>query len=385
VSNFLAAAKATTQPPLPHQQAAWNYAWELLAPDEQANFLGKFRSDPPVKPALAHDAAVKLICEFESFEANAYPDPASGGDPWTVGYGFTTWTDGARVKKGDTITRDAADRMLAAWIETKVVPALSKSIPCWNKLPPNRQSCLISFAWNLGWHFYGSAGFETISKCLAEKRYDDVPAALMLYVNPGSNVEAGLRRRRTAEGKLWSKGEKATSVLLKVPYEYQNDNVSGTGYRECFSSSCAMVAKFYGKVANDDDYNVIRARYGDTTDAQAQVQALRSIGLEARLVTNAAPGLLEAELRAGRPVPVGWLHHGPYNAPTGGGHWSVVIGFTDAGHWVINDPNGEADLINGGYTANRNGAGIKYSQPRFNRRWEADGAGTGWALLVKPA
>jgi hypothetical protein len=30
---------------------------------------------------------------------------------------------------------------------------------------------------------------------------------------------------------------------LKVPYEYQLDNKSGTGYRECFSSSCAMVAR----------------------------------------------------------------------------------------------------------------------------------------------
>jgi GH24 family phage-related lysozyme (muramidase) len=383
VSNFLAAAKATTQPPLPHQQAAWNYAWELLAPDEQANFLGKFRSDPPVKPALAHDAAVKLICEFEGFEANAYPDPASGGDPWTVGYGFTTWTDGAKVKKGDTITRDAADRMLAAWIETKVVPALAKSIPGWNKLPPNRQSCLISFAWNLGWHFYGSAGFETISKCLAEQRYDDVPAALLLYVNPGSAVEVGLRRRREAEGKLWG-GGMIDRIELKVPYESQNDNKSGTGYRECFSSSCAMVAKFYGKVASDDAYNVIRARYGDTTDAQAQVQALRALGLEARLVTNAAPGLLETELRAGRPVPVGWLHKGPIAAPSGGGHWSVVTGFNPS-HWIVNDPNGEADLVNGGYVSNTNGKGQRYSKANFNRRWMPDGASSGWALLVRPA
>lgn len=383
MSNFLAAAKATTQPPLPHQQAAWNYAWELLAPDEQANFLGKFRSDPPVKPALAHDAAVKLICEFEGFEANAYPDPASGGDPWTVGYGFTTWTDGAKVKKGDTITRDAADRMLAAWIETKVVPALAKSIPGWNKLPPNRQSCLISFAWNLGWHFYGSAGFETISKCLAEQRYDDVPAALLLYVNPGSAVEVGLRRRREAEGKLWG-GGMIDRIELKVPYESQNDNKSGTGYRECFSSSCAMVAKFYGKVASDDAYNVIRARYGDTTDAQAQVQALRALGLEARLVTNAAPGLLETELRAGRPVPVGWLHKGPIAAPSGGGHWSVVTGFNPS-HWIVNDPNGEADLVNGGYVSNTNGKGQRYSKANFNRRWMPDGASSGWALLVRPA
>jgi hypothetical protein len=93
--------------------------------------------------------------------------------------------------------------------------------------------------------------------------------------------------------------------------------------------------------------------------------------------------LLELELRAGRPVAVGWLHQGPAQAPTGGGHWSVVIGFT-AEHWILNDPNGEADLVNGGYVKNTGGAGIKYSKERFNRRWMPDGASTGWALLVKP-
>jgi hypothetical protein len=207
---------------------------------------------------------------------------------------------------------------------------------------------------------------------------------MMLYVNPGSSVEAGLRRRRQAEGKLWGISQKATSVLLKVPFEAQNDNKSGTGYRECFSSSCAMIAKFYGKVKSDDEYNFVREAFGDTTDSQAQLGALRSLGLQARFVTNCAPGLLELELRAGRPVAVGWLHQGPSNSPSGGGHWSVVIGFTDAGHWILNDPNGEADLVNGGYVKNTGGAGIKYSKERFNRRWMPDGASTGWALLVKP-
>ena len=144
-----------------------------------------------------------------------------------------------------------------------------------------------------------------------------------------------------------------------------------------------MIAKYYGKVKSDDEYNKIRAKYGDTTDSQAQLAALRSLGLQARFVTNAAPGLLELELKNGRPVAVGWLHQGPSNSPSGGGHWSVVIGFNDT-HWIHNDPNGEADLLAGGYVKNTGGAGIKYSKERFNRRWMPDGASTGWALLVKP-
>jgi hypothetical protein len=67
----------------------------------------------------------------------------------------------------------------------------------------NQRSALVSFAYNIGAGFYGSAGFETISRCLRERNWADVPAALELYRNPGTNVEAGLLRRRRAEGKLW--------------------------------------------------------------------------------------------------------------------------------------------------------------------------------------
>jgi hypothetical protein len=62
---------------------------------------------------------------------------------------------------------------------------------------------LISFAYNLGTGFYGATGFETISKRLRERDWGAVPEALLLYRNPGTNVEAGLKRRRIAEGNLW--------------------------------------------------------------------------------------------------------------------------------------------------------------------------------------
>jgi len=95
-----------------------------------------------------------------------------------------------------------------------------------------------------------------------------------------------------------------TTNPLDVPYQSQNDNASGTGQRECFSSSCAMVAMYYGKIENDDAYNLVREKYGDSTDAQAQVRTLRSLGLEANFISNGSTNDLRDAIDAGRPVPV---------------------------------------------------------------------------------
>lgn len=173
-----------------------------------------------------------------------------------------------------------------------------------------------------------------------------------------------------------------SSNPLAVPYQSQNDNASGTGYRECFSSSCAMVAMYYGKIENDDAYNLVRQKYGDSTDAQAQVRALRSLGLEANFISNGSTSDIKAAIDAGRPVPVGWLHHGSSSAPTGGGHYSVVIGYTDKA-WVMNDPNGEASLSAGGYTNNTDGSNQSYSFKNFNPRWIVEGEGSGWYMDIR--
>jgi GH24 family phage-related lysozyme (muramidase) len=329
--------------------------------------------------------AIQLIKEFEGCRLAAYPDPGTGGDPWTIGYGTTRYGAGQPVKRGDKITIIEADLLLRLEID-RIAAKLQSTVPHWDAMNNSQCAALVSFAYNLGDGFYGAAGFETISRCLRDRDWAAVPAALELYRNPGTAVEAGLLRRRKAEGVLWSKEAPSlqqNGVLLKVAYEAQNDNASGTGYRECFSSSAAMVARFYGKVSSDDAYNKTRAKFGDTTNPQAHVKALQSLGLEARLRTNCTPAVLEAELHAGRPVMVGWLHKGPVAAPTGGGHWSVVIGYTD-GAFIHNDPNGEADLVNGGYVNHTKGAGIAYSRKNWLRRWEVDGAGTGWAMVVTP-
>lgn len=57
-----------------------------------------------MKPSLA---AVTLAKTSEGLRLTAYPDPATGLAPWTVGYGSTMG-----VKEGDVITLDQAEARL---------------------------------------------------------------------------------------------------------------------------------------------------------------------------------------------------------------------------------------------------------------------------------
>ena len=55
----------------------------------------------------------KLLENYEGLRLNAYPDPASGGEPITIGVGATRYPPGFRfgrskVMLGDTITKEEA-------------------------------------------------------------------------------------------------------------------------------------------------------------------------------------------------------------------------------------------------------------------------------------
>lgn len=144
--------------------------------------------------------ALKLIKEFEGLELKSYDD---GVGVATIGYGTTRWPDGRAVKLGETCTQAQAEQMLEGFITKQILPKVSK-IPHWGDMSEGQKGALISFAYNLGPDFYGAEGFETISRALRGPDWGAVPKALLLYVNRGSAVEAGLRRRREAEGKVWS-------------------------------------------------------------------------------------------------------------------------------------------------------------------------------------
>jgi GH24 family phage-related lysozyme (muramidase) len=358
-------------------------------------------------PAVA--VALPLVKEFEGCRLTAYPDPETGAEPWTIGWGSTAYADGRPVRQGERISQQQADALLHTQLmhdATELAAALPPE--SWQALNVNQRAALISFSYNCGPYWFGSPGYTTLTRHIRTQAWEQVPAALMLYVNPGGPSEAGLRRRRKAEAALWNAKPAGAGAmpsapavlrhpnpLVGVPRFNQRDSAQlAQRDRTCFSSSCAMLLEALKpgtlKGANgDDQYLAVVQRFGDTTDATAQLQALAYFGVTARLVQTADFQLIEQQIARGIPVPCGYLHRGPVERPTGSGHWLIVFGHTPT-HVVVNDPWGEPDLIHG-TTLNAKGMGLRFSRLNFGRRWMVEpiggGAyryapGKGWAVVV---
>jgi GH24 family phage-related lysozyme (muramidase) len=398
-----------------------------------------------------------LLKNWEGCRLSAYPDPASGGAPWTIGYGHT----GAEVVPGLTITQEQAE----TWLKQDVAEAAGAvdRLLSGVTLTARQRDALISFCFNVG---AGALERSTLCKRLLAGECPAVVIAQELprwCKGPNGPVE-GLKRRRAAEvsyaqgsegadaeqaqatraaqqdnnepiqlldairhhkglvhqQEAWLQLERSLTaeqrdafsevfrtpaspskenpktntpglIQLQAPYLSQNDSATSQGPRMCFSSSCAMAAAFLKPGAFkvngqlDDQYLALVQRHGDTTDANAQVAALQSLGLEARFRTDGRIENLIEQLQRGIPCPVGWLHKGPVTSPSGGGHWSLVIGWDPAKRqFLVHDPNGEADLVNGGYVSTSIGSGAaqRYSERNWGRRWMVEGAGSGWWMQL---
>ncbi len=147
---------------------------------------------------------VELIKKFEGCYLDAYPDPLSGREPITIGWGTTKKRDGSPWRLGESIPQQEADELLIYQLETSYLPDLKK-IPCWGELNPNQQGALLSFGYNLGSKFYGASNFESMTRVLKNRDWANIRETFIKYRNPGTNVEQGLRRRREAEAELFLK------------------------------------------------------------------------------------------------------------------------------------------------------------------------------------
>ncbi len=178
-------------------------------------------------------------------------------------------------------------------------------------------------------------------------------------------------------------------VLLPVKQYYsQTDSATAHGDRMCFSSTCAMAIKYLRPDAlrgsnADDDYLRTVLKYGDTTEYTAHIKACKDYGITATFYKNGTKQALLSELKNGYPTATGILHRGHASAPRGGGHWMLLIG-DEGGKGVFHDPYGEMDNVNGGYvTVGSGGKEVRYSWVNWLKRWEVEGARTGWFMTFR--
>jgi hypothetical protein len=174
--------------------------------------------------------------------------------------------------------------------------------------------------------------------------------------------------------------ENGVHSLRDFPYFWQVDN-GITGWRECQTSSLAMVLKYLDvKDINDDkDYLKIVNKYGDTTTRRAHFSALAELNVGAQFTQYFCEDDVKEQIDKGLPVVAGILHHGPVDQPTGGGHFVVISGYSDS-YWIVQDPFGELDLANGMWTSTAKGAGKDqhYSFKNMNPRFFVGGKCNGW-------
>jgi lysozyme len=148
---------------------------------------------------LPSDKCHQVIKSFEGLSLNAYPDPGTGGEPFTIGYGTTVYKNGDKVKLGDTISHEQAEDELNFEIDKKslAVDTLTKSV----SLNQNQFDALTSFAYNCG---IGAFQKSTLLKrVLANPQDADIRNQFMKWNKSGGQEMKGLTRRRTAEAGLY--------------------------------------------------------------------------------------------------------------------------------------------------------------------------------------
>lgn len=149
-------------------------------------------------------AGYDLIKAYEACVLQAYPDPKTGGAPWTVGWGAT----GPGIERGTVWTQSQADQRLVADVSYREdLVRQAVHVP----LTQGQFDALVSIVFNVGAGGATRDGIirlksgqpSTLLRKLNAGDYAGAGQAFMSWVSPGSAVEKGLTRRRRAELALW--------------------------------------------------------------------------------------------------------------------------------------------------------------------------------------
>lgn len=143
------------------------------------------------------DIGIALIKQFEGCKLTAYPDPGTGGAPWTIGYGWTQPVDGKPVRPGMTIDQATADRLLKTGL-VSYENDVSRLVKV--KLSQGQFDALVSFTYNLGSR---SLSTSTLLSKLNAGDYAGAADEFPRWNKASGKVLNGLTRRREAERALF--------------------------------------------------------------------------------------------------------------------------------------------------------------------------------------
>jgi GH24 family phage-related lysozyme (muramidase) len=142
-----------------------------------------------------------LIKPFEGYHKKmpdggcvAYPDPGTGAEPWTIGWGST----GKDISPGTCWTLEQAQDRLQAEVRHFAVAALKLS-PGLVNTDPRRFAAIISFCYNCG---TGNYRISTLKKRVDAKDWAGAQEEIQKWNKAAGRVLRGLTIRRQAEAKL---------------------------------------------------------------------------------------------------------------------------------------------------------------------------------------
>lgn len=139
-----------------------------------------------------NQAGLNLIKTHEGCSLKAYPDPGTGGVPWTIGYGSTRG-----VKRGDSITQGRAEDLLR---EDLLTFEAGVEAILFADATDNQFSALVSFAFNVGLH---NLAMSTLLKKFNSDDYTGAADEFLKWTKAAGKVLPGLVSRRKAERELF--------------------------------------------------------------------------------------------------------------------------------------------------------------------------------------
>lgn len=138
---------------------------------------------------------IYLMHMYESCSLVAYPDPATGGAPWTIGWGDT----GPDVKPGMRITQAEADARFANRLAREFEPGVlsaTKGV----QLKQWEFDALVCFAYNVG---LANLRSSTLLKMLKAGDKSGASAQFTRWDKAAGKRMLGLLRRRVSEQALF--------------------------------------------------------------------------------------------------------------------------------------------------------------------------------------